>query len=73
MKTDDKGPIDLLLHDKTGALLMLNKEERTLVKELLVMVKSSESIRIYITKRLGEKYIEIGNKLLESMGGVGPP
>lgn len=73
MKTpDDKSHLDLVLHDKTGALLMLNKEERTLVRELLLMAKNSESIRTYITKRLGEKYVEIGDKLLESMG-VSPP
>lgn len=65
---DDKGHVDLVLHDKTGALLMLNKEERTLVRELLLMAKNSEPIRAYITKRLGEKYVEIGKKLLESLG-----
>ena len=60
---------DLVLHDKTGALLMLNKEERMLLKELLLIAKNSGNVRTYITKKLGAKYIKIGEELLESMGG----
>ena len=61
--------LELVLHDKTGALLMLNKEERILLKELLLMVRNSGNVRTYITKKLGEKYIQIGEELLKSMGG----
>ena len=62
---------DLVLHDKTGALLMLNKDERKLLKELLVMAMNSKSIKAYIIKKLGQKYVKIGEKLLKTMGGVG--
>jgi len=58
---------DLFLSDKTGALLMLNKEERKLLRELLLMTLSSESIKSYIVKKLGTKYIQIGEKLLKTM------
>ena len=61
--------VDLGLHDKTGALLMLNKGERELLKELLLMTMSSERVKDLITKRLGSNYIEIGEKLLKSIGG----
>jgi len=60
---------DLFLSDKTGALLMLNKEERKLLRELLLMTLSSESIKSYIVKKLGSKYIQIGEKLLKTMEG----
>jgi hypothetical protein len=58
---------DLFLRNKTGALLMLNKEERKLLRELLLMTLNSESIKSYIIKKLGSKYIQIGEKLLKSM------
>ena len=48
---------------------MLNKEERKLLKELLLMARSSENVRTYITKKLGAKYIQIGEELLKGMGG----
>jgi len=58
-----------MLHDKSGALLMLNKDERKLIKELLVMSMNSESVKDFIVKRLGDNYLQVGKKLLESMGG----
>jgi hypothetical protein len=48
---------------------MLNKKERRLLKELLLVTMKSESARGWIVKKLGSEYIEIGNKLLTSMGG----
>ena len=70
MTTKDPGEeVNLVLHDKTGALLMLNKEERKLLKELLVMTLNSEPIRSYIVKRLGNRSIEIAENLIKSMGG----
>ena len=60
---------DLALHDKTGALLMLNKQERRLLKELLAMTLQSQPAREWITKKLGSEYVEIGENLLKSMGG----
>ena len=61
---------DLYLSDKTCALLMLNKEERKLIKELLIMSLNSESIKAYITKKMGQRYLQIGEKLLNTLGGV---
>ena len=69
--TGNKEDPDLVLHDKTGALLMLNKDERKLLKELLVMSMNSKSVKAYIVKKLGQKYVKIGEKLLKTMGGVG--
>ena len=68
--SDDQQDLNLVLNDKTGALLMLNKEERKVIKELLIMTVYSESIRGYIEKRLGDEYIRIAEKLLGSMGGA---
>ena len=47
---------------------MLNKEERILLKELLLMARNSGNVRTYITKKLGAKYVQIGEDLLKSMG-----
>jgi hypothetical protein len=66
---DNEQDVNLMLHDKSGALLMLNKDERKLIKELLVMTMNSESVKDFIVKRLGEDYLQVGKKLLESMGG----
>jgi hypothetical protein len=60
---------DLALHDRTGALLMLNKNERKLLKELLDMTLKSKNAREWIIKKLGNEYIEIGESLLKAMGG----
>lgn len=60
---------ELALHDKTGALLMLNKQERKLLKELLSMTLKSQPAKDWITKKLGSEYVEIGEKLLKTMGG----
>ena len=65
-KTGDSG---LFFSDKTGALLMLNKEERILIKELLFMSLNSESVKAYISKRLGDDYLQVGQKLFDTMGG----
>jgi len=66
---DNEQDVNLMLHDKSGALLMLNKDERKLIKELLIMSMNSESVKDFIVKRLGEDYLQMGKKLLESMGG----
>ncbi len=43
---DDKKGEGIALADQTGALLMLNKKERKLLKELLIMnLKSKDSAR----------------------------
>jgi len=69
MNTDDKKKrADVELSDETGALLMLNKEERKLIKELLLMAMNSESVKSYIVKKLGKNYLEVGASLLKTMG-----
>jgi len=67
---DNTEDINLALHDKTGALLMINKDERKLLKELLSMTLKSKNIRDYITKRLGKEYLKIGEDLQKAMGGT---
>jgi len=69
MSTNDKKKSsDVDLSDETGALLMLNKEERKLIKELLVMTMNSESVKSYIVKKLGKNYVQVGASLLKTMG-----
>jgi hypothetical protein len=68
MKDDKNKNIDLALHDNSGALLMLNKDERKLMKELLNMALKSKNAREYITDRLGNRFIKVGQNLLETMG-----
>ena len=48
---------------------MLNKEERKLLKELLLMTRNSQNVKTYIAKKLGKQYLQIGEALLKSMGG----
>jgi hypothetical protein len=57
------------LHNKTAALLMLDKKERKLLKELIKMTLKSKNARELIAKRLGSEYIEVGENLLKIMGG----
>ncbi len=64
-KTDE---IAIGLADKTGALMMINKKERMLIKELLAITLHSPSAKEWIIKKLGREYIEIGEKLLKAMG-----
>ncbi len=66
---NNKQKNDIALHDTTGALLMLNKNERKLLKELLTMTLKSESAKEWIVKKLGQDYINIGENLLKTMGG----
>ena len=66
---EDQNDINLALHDNTGALLMLDKKERKLLKELIYVTMSSKNARQYIIDKLGSEYIEIGNKLFKIMGG----
>jgi hypothetical protein len=68
---DQKESKDIFLSDKTGALLMINKEERKLIRELLFMALNSESVKVYITKRLGKEFLNIGAKLYKTMGDAG--
>jgi hypothetical protein len=66
---EDNNEVLVGLADKTGALLMIDKKERELVRELLAMTLKSPSAREWISKKLGKEYIQIGVKLLKAMGG----
>jgi len=56
-------------HAETGKVLMLDKKERILVKELLSKALASKGIKEAIKKNFGEEYIEIAYRLLENVGG----
>jgi hypothetical protein len=66
---EDKDEVLVGLADKTGALLMIDKKERELVRELLAMTLKSPSAREWISKKLGKEYVQIGVKLLKAIGG----
>ena len=66
MSEEENG--DLLLSDKTGALLMIDKKERRLLKQLLFMTMGSDSGKAYIAKKLGPEYIKVAEKLLKALG-----
>ncbi|NTV32913.1 MAG: hypothetical protein HGA74_17705 [Deltaproteobacteria bacterium] len=66
---EEKDDVLVGLADKTGALLMIDKKERELVRELLTMTLKSPSAREWISKKLGKEYVQIGMKLLKAMGG----
>jgi len=59
----------MVLADKTGALMMINKKERALLRTILAMTMRSSSAKEWITKKLGPEYLQIGESLLKSMGG----
>jgi len=66
---EDNNEVLVGLADKTGALLMIDKKERELIRELLSMTLKSPSAREWISKKLGKEYVQIGVKLLRNMGG----
>lgn len=67
-RKDSKGT-QVALYDKTGALLMIDKKERRLVKELLAITLKSKNSREWIVKKMGSEYIMIAEKLLKSLVG----
>ena len=56
---DDKFELKIGLHDKSGALLMINKKERRLVKTLLAVTLKSPNTRRWIEEKLGK---ELGSR-----------
>jgi len=66
---EDNNEVLVGLAEKTGALLMIDKKERELIRELLSMTLKSPSAREWISKKLGKEYVQIGVKLLKNMGG----
>ena len=65
---EEKDEIAIGLADRTGALMMINKKERMLIKELLSVTLRSPNAKEWIIKKLGREYIQIGEKLLKAMG-----
>ena len=57
------------LSDKTGALMMINKKERQILREILSMTMKSKGGKAYITRKFGPEYVEIAEKLLEALEG----
>ena len=66
---NDPGDKTVGLHDRTGALLMLDKKERKLLKELLVAALDSADTRERIERSLGVEYVDIAEGLLNNLGG----
>ncbi len=65
---DESDDMAIGLADRTGALMMINKKERLLIKELLVVTLKSPSAKEWIVKKLGREYIQIGERLLKAVG-----
>jgi hypothetical protein len=65
---EERDEIAIGLADRTGALMMINKKERLLIKELLAVTLKSPSAKDWIVKKLGREYIQIGERLLKAMG-----
>ena len=57
-------------HADTGNVLMLNKKERILVKEILSIVLSTKEGKETIKQKFGEEYIKIARDLLEAVSGI---
>jgi hypothetical protein len=56
------------LHDISSALLMIDNDEKKLLKALLAIALKSESSRRWIIKKLGSEYLKVGENLLKLMG-----
>jgi len=71
----DKTKVDanLDLSDRTAALLMVNKDERKLIRELLVMTLNSENGKRHILNKLGAEYVDLAENLLKALGSPGQP
>ncbi|MBW1797892.1 MAG: hypothetical protein JRJ21_05695 [Deltaproteobacteria bacterium] len=64
---------NLDLSDRTAALLMVNKDERKLIREVLVMTLNSENGKKHIQNKLGAEYVELAENLLKALGSPGQP
>jgi len=71
----DKTKVDanLDLSDRTAALLMVNKNERKLIRELLITTLNSAKGKEHIHKKLGAEYVELAENLLKALGNPGQP
>ena len=66
MFEDGEGPS--VLGNMTGALMMIDKKERKLLREVLSLTMNSKSGRAYIIKKFGDEYIGVAEKLLLELG-----
>lgn len=57
------------LFNRSSAMLMLDKKEQKLLKEILRTTLRSRSARTWIVKKLGKEYVQIGQNLLKILGG----
>jgi len=57
------------LSDKSGALMMINKKERQILRDILAITMKSKGGKAYIARKFGPEYVEIAEKLLESLEG----
>lgn len=64
---EKRGEVQLGLSDKTGALMMINKKERQILREILSITMNSKGGKGYITRKFGPEYVEIAENLLKSL------
>ncbi|RLF53487.1 MAG: hypothetical protein DRN37_11560 [Thermoplasmata archaeon] len=62
---------NLDLSDRTAALLMVNKDERKLIREVLVMALNSKNGKKHIQNKLGAEYVDLAENLLKALGSPG--
>jgi len=55
------------LHDISSALLMIDKDEKQLLRALLAITLKSRSSREWGIRKLGSQYLKVGEKLLKVM------
>ena len=59
--------IHLGLSDKSGALMMINKKERQILREILSITMKSKGGKAYIARKFGPEYVEIAENLLKAL------
>jgi len=66
---DDKDDIAIGFYKDKTEVFMLNKQERKLIKAILGKAMSSEILKRLIAEILGSEYVDIGENLLDQIGG----
>lgn len=56
---------------ETGGFLLLNKQERAILKEILSRSLTSPEGVQYIRNTFGEEYVQLGLEFLDRLGGEG--
>jgi hypothetical protein len=60
----------MLAPEHNDKVIILNDDERNLMKLVLARVFESESAKTYIIKKLGKRYLRIGAQFLQEMEGA---